>query len=81
MWETVGVVKQERYLQFSTVEIGHSVSARCTRCDRVFLEKPKAVGERTDEIILRLRADFDAHDCHEDPSQAAARIVREATED
>jgi hypothetical protein len=41
-----------------------------------------------DPIPADVQADFDAHDCakypsrrHEDASQAAARIVREATED
>jgi hypothetical protein len=34
-----------------------------------------------EEKIAKVRADFEAHNCREDVSQAAARIVREATEE
>jgi hypothetical protein len=80
LWETVRMAKEPRYLQFSTLILGQPVTARCSHCDRLFLEKPKHDRERTDEMLLRLRAEFDQHNCNEDASQAAARIVREATE-
>lgn len=50
---------------------------KCDHCGRVF-----RAGDLSDkETQLKVRADFDAHNCREDASQAAARIVREATED
>jgi hypothetical protein len=52
---------------------------RCDHCGRVF---PVPGGELSnEEKVARVRAEFEAHNCHKDASQAAARIVRQATED
>ena len=71
--------KHDRVLQFETMDQDQPVKGRCSICHRPFSAQPKP-GERTDDALLRLRADFETHSCHEDASQAAARIVREATE-
>jgi len=52
----------DRYLQFDKILQGERVTARCSLCKREFMETPKT-NERTDNVILRLRARFDAHDC------------------
>ena len=72
--------KHDRSLDFMKVQSGHPLSGRCSVCKRVFIAKPKD-GERDDDAVLRMRADFDVHSCREDASQSAARIVREATEE
>ena len=74
------MLKRERILQFENIEEGEPIKARCSFCDRPFIGK-YGPGERTDAVLLRMRADFEAHNCKEDASQAAARIVREATEE
>ncbi len=43
-------------------------SARCTVCKRRFELQPKS-GERADDIILRMREEFEAHNCKETAKQ------------
>jgi hypothetical protein len=38
-------------------------SAFCTRCRKKFTTKVKA-GESIDEAILRMREEFEQHECH-----------------
>lgn len=54
--------KHNRYLQFENIEPGQPVSSECSLCKRTFrvIPEPK---ERTDDVLLRMRAEFDAHDC------------------
>ena len=67
-----------RILQFlDKIEQGKPIKGRCSLCNRSFIGESKP-GERMDDALLRMRADFDAHDCHEETRQVAARIVREA---
>jgi hypothetical protein len=65
---------------FEKVEKGSPVKGVCSSCSRLFITEPKA-GERMDEVLLRMRGDFDGHDCHEETRQMAARIVRAVTKD
>jgi hypothetical protein len=67
-----------RELKFAKMVTSQPVSAQCSACKRVFVAKPGA-SDRTDDLALRIKAEFDRHDCNEDASQAAARIVKEAT--
>jgi hypothetical protein len=58
---------------------GVSIAYRCSQCSRVF---PVSGGPLADQQKAeKAQAEFNKHNCHEDASQAAARIVREATED
>jgi hypothetical protein len=53
------------------------VAYRCSECGHIF---PVPGGALTDQQKAeKVQAAFDSHNCHEDASQAAARIVREAT--
>jgi hypothetical protein len=65
---------------FETVEQGKPIKGACSACSRLFIAEPKP-GERTDEVLLRMRADFDAHDCHEETRQMTARIVKAVTKE
>jgi hypothetical protein len=73
-------VPKPRELEFTNMKPGEDMMARCSVCKRPFRATPK-FGESADSIVLRLRADFAAHNCNEDATQAAARIVREATDE
>jgi hypothetical protein len=69
--------RHERTLKFDDMT-GKALAARCTLCHRVFIGKPNA-GEATDDVLLRMRQEFDSHNCHEDAVQAAVRVGREST--
>jgi hypothetical protein len=76
LWETVRMAKQRQLVPLNKVGAA-PFGYKCDQCSRVF-----RVGNLNDEETQRkIRAEFEAHNCKEDASQAAARIVREATED
>jgi hypothetical protein len=53
-----------RFLHFDTLMAqGQPICARCDRCSRKFVGTYRAPKERTDEVLLRMRVEFDAHDC------------------
>ncbi len=62
------------------MEQGKPIKGICSVCKKLFIEEFKP-GERMDEVLLRMRADFDAHDCHEETREMTARIVRAATKE
>jgi hypothetical protein len=67
LWESVGVEKRkhERALYFMVLPGSSATpSARCTVCKRRFELQPDP-GERADDIILRMREAFAAHNCNE----------------
>lgn len=53
-----------RQLHFSKLEVGRPVLATCSVCERIFISIPLP-GERCDDVILRLRDEFNSHDCQE----------------
>jgi hypothetical protein len=55
------------------------ITVRCSRCMRVFFSSSKE-GDFAGEKALDIQVQFDKHDCYEDANQAAARIVRDTTE-
>lgn len=72
--------EQTRTFQFfEKIEQGNPIRGTCSACNRPFIAESKS-GERMDELLLRMRADFDAHDCHEETRQMTARIVRATKE-
>jgi hypothetical protein len=75
------VVKKERSLKFGNTDHsgGQMLNAVCTFRGRTFIDKGNP-HETADDVILRMRSDFEAHHCRENASQAAAWIVKEATE-
>ena len=54
----------DRYLQFDNINQGEPVATRCSLCKREFVADSKST-ERMDDVILRLRAAFEAHLCDE----------------
>lgn len=54
---------EERYLQFENIDMEQpDISSRCSRCGKEFRAEPKPL-ESVDEVLLRIRADFEAHRC------------------
>jgi hypothetical protein len=71
---------QEKELDITQREKDIGVEGRCKKCDRQF--GPYRDANTSPSVAnKRMVNDFNAHDCEEDASQAAARIVKEATED
>jgi hypothetical protein len=64
---------------FETMEQGKPIKGACSACSKLFLAEPEP-GEPVEQVLLRMRADFDAHDCHEETRQMTARIVRATKE-
>jgi len=78
-WETVGMSKHGRALQFfEKIEHGKPIRGRCSLCKRQFIGESKP-GEGTDDVLQRMRAEFDAHNCNEETREIVARIVRKVT--
>lgn len=54
---------QNRYLQFDNIDMEKpDISSRCSQCRQEFRAERKP-GERVDDVLLRIRADFEAHKC------------------
>lgn len=52
-----------RYLHFDNIDMEQpDISSRCSRCGQQFSAEPKP-NERVDDVLLRIRAAFDAHNC------------------
>jgi hypothetical protein len=53
----------ERYLHFDNIDMsGGQIVSCCIVCGMEFSDAPRP-GEHVDELLLRIRASFDAHDC------------------
>ncbi len=65
---TVPVKHHGRILQFKNLEQGEPIESRCSVCGRLFIGEFRS-RERTDDVLLRIRADFEAHDCHKEVSE------------
>jgi hypothetical protein len=72
--------KTRTFQFFETIEPGNPVKGACSACSRLFIAEPNP-GEQMEEVLLRMRADFDAHDCHEETRQMTARIVKAVTKE
>lgn len=53
----------ERYLHFDNIDMEQpDISSRCSQCGQEFRAEPKP-GEKVDDVLLRIRAEFNAHVC------------------
>lgn len=61
------MTSSDRYLHFDNIDMDEPViSSRCSCCAREFAANPKR-GERVDDLLMRIRAEFNAHECQEQP--------------
>jgi hypothetical protein len=59
------MVADERFLQFDNIDMEKpDVLSRCSCCGREFRAEPKDA-ERVDDVLLRIRAEFEAHKCRQ----------------
>jgi hypothetical protein len=57
------LITVDRYLHFDNIDMKKpDIMSRCTRCEQVFTAEPKP-GERVDDVLLRIRAEYNAHEC------------------
>jgi hypothetical protein len=54
-----------RELEFTEMRPEMTMTARCTACNRQFRAIPK-IGEKPDGVVMRIRREFEAHNCHEE---------------
>jgi hypothetical protein len=70
----MGMADKPRIYMLNKDASGMVISGHCSKCGRLFQFENTREGRRVEKA-------FDTHECKpEDASQAAARIVREATE-
>ena len=75
LWETMGMADKPRIYVVNKDARGMVISGHCSKCGRLFQFENTREGRRVEKA-------FDTHECKpEDASQAAARIVKEATQD
>jgi hypothetical protein len=57
------MIRHDRYLHFENIDLQRpEIISRCSQCKREFGATPKP-GERIDEVLLRIRAEYEAHEC------------------
>ena len=61
-------------LQFDRMELGKTIIAKCSVCKRRFTATPNSA-ERTDDLILGLRAEFTKHICTKGPIPSDSRLL------
>jgi len=62
----------KRELQFTSMEPGKPMTARCLACKQSFRAVPK-IGEKGEDTSLRIRLEFETHICNGDASQTVVR--------
>jgi hypothetical protein len=62
---------QASYLQFNNINVRKpNIFSRCSRCGQQFRAELKA-NERIDDALLKVRSEYNAHDCKGVGSQFA----------
>ena len=70
-------IPKSRFLRFDQIDIKQrNVSRICSRCKRRFTVHPGR-GERIEEIVLRVREKFDAHECRTNPDPSVNGLPEE----
>jgi hypothetical protein len=56
------LLEARKKLQFTSMEPGKPMTARCVACKQSFLAVPK-IGEKGEDTSLRIRLEFETHIC------------------
>lgn len=57
------MLSKDRYLQFDNIDMQEpDISSRCSVCGLTFRTVPQGT-ERVDDVILRVRREYEAHKC------------------
>ena len=63
------MTSSDRYLHFDNIDMNEPViSSRCSRCASEFASDPKP-GESVNNVLSRIRAEFNAHECQPQSSR------------
>jgi hypothetical protein len=61
----------DRYLQFDNIDMEQPyISSRCSHCGETFEAEPRP-GEMVCDVLLRIRGEFNSHQCHQSLMRAA----------
>jgi hypothetical protein len=62
------MITVDRYLHFENIDVEQpEISSQCTHCGQKFKAEPRA----GDDVLLRIRAEFNSHQCQKRLEQAA----------
>jgi len=65
------MITVDRYLHFDNIDMEQpNISSQCSHCGQTFKAEPRP-GERVEDVLLRIRREFNSHQCHERLKQAA----------
>ena len=65
------MITVDRYLHFDNIDMEQpEICSRCSYCGQTFKAEPR-VSERVDEVLLRIRCEFNSHQCQKRLEQAA----------
>jgi hypothetical protein len=65
------MIAVDRYLHFDNIDMEQpSICSRCSHCGQAFKAEPQA-GERVEDVLLRIRREFNSHQCQKTLEQAA----------
>jgi hypothetical protein len=60
------MIDLDPYLHFDNIDMQKpDISSQCSHCGRTFKVELQA-GERVDDVLLRIRAQFNIHQCREE---------------
>jgi hypothetical protein len=58
------MIAVERYLHFDNIDMEQPyISSRCSHCGHTFEAQPRP-GEMVCDVLLRIRGEFNSHQCH-----------------
>lgn len=67
---------QERYLHFDNIDMQRpDIRSRCSLCGREFQAAPLPT-ERVDEVLLRIRREYNSHECKIEAKRLIVPISR-----
>jgi len=65
------MITVDRYLHFDNIDMEQpNISSQCSHGGQTFKAEPRA-GERVDDVLLRIRYEFNSHQCQKTVEQAA----------
>jgi len=63
-----------RYLHFDNIDVDlPDITSRCSRCRQSFKAEPEP-GEKVDDVLLRIRGQFNSHQCRDPIGKCASTI-------
>jgi hypothetical protein len=65
------MITVDRYLHFDNIDLQEpNIRSRCSQCGQTFEGEP-IPGEGVEDVLVRIRGEFNSHQCQERLKQAA----------